>query len=65
MLTQQLKTINPGIKVLLASGFSKDGQANEIITRDKQDFIQKPFKIEILSQKIAAMLTKAYGDVLY
>ena len=62
---EQLKTINPGIKVLLASGFSKDGQANEIITRDKQDFIQKPFKIEILSQKIAAMLTKAYGDVLY
>lgn len=51
-----LKKINPDIKVLLSSGYSIDGQATEILERGCNDFIQKPFKIEQLSQKIKDLL---------
>jgi PAS domain S-box-containing protein len=51
----RLKTINPKIKVLLSSGYSRQGQVGEIVARDNQDFIQKPFDLALLSQKIAAI----------
>jgi len=54
----RLKEINPQIKVLLSSGYSEKGQAGEIVARDRQDFIQKPFDLTQLSQKIAMILTK-------
>jgi len=56
---QRLKQINPRVKVLLSSGYSKEGQASEIIALDRQDFIQKPFDLIQLSQKIAQLLDKS------
>jgi len=52
----RLKEIDPEIKVLLSSGYSVDGQATEIINRGCKGFIQKPFKMEELSQKLRAIL---------
>jgi two-component system, cell cycle sensor histidine kinase and response regulator CckA len=52
----RLKEINPDIKVLLASGYSIDGQAKEIIGRGCNGFIQKPFNMEKLSRKIREIL---------
>jgi two-component system, cell cycle sensor histidine kinase and response regulator CckA len=54
----RLKKINPHIRVLLSSGYSKEGQASEIIAQDRQDFVQKPFNLAKLSQKIARILAK-------
>jgi CheY-like chemotaxis protein len=54
----RLKEINPDIKVLLASGYSIEGQATEIINRGCNGFIQKPFNMSDLSQKIRAVLDK-------
>jgi two-component system cell cycle sensor histidine kinase/response regulator CckA len=54
----RLKKINPAIKVLLSSGYSKDGQASEVVARDKQSFIQKPFDLAQLSQAVATLLAK-------
>jgi PAS domain S-box-containing protein len=51
-----LKQINPGVKVLLSSGYSIDGEAAEILKRGCNGFIQKPFNIEQLSQKIRDVL---------
>lgn len=51
-----MKQINPGVKVLLSSGYNIDGQAGEILKRGCQGFIQKPFNIEQLSQKIRDVL---------
>jgi CheY-like chemotaxis protein len=51
-----LKKINPGIKVLLSSGYSLDGQAAEILKRGCSGFIQKPFQMKALSQKIRLIL---------
>lgn len=53
-----LKAINPEIKVLLSSGYSIDGQASQILERGCNGFIQKPFEITELSQKIREVLYK-------
>ena len=47
-----LKTIDPHVKVLLSSGYSLSGQAEEIMSRGCAGFIQKPFSLEQLSLKI-------------
>ncbi len=54
----ELKKINPEIKVLLSSGYSVDGQATEILGRGCDGFIQKPFNMKELSQKIREILNK-------
>ena len=52
----RLKEIDPGIKVLLSSGYSVDGQATEILDRGCKGFIQKPFDIKELSLRIREIL---------
>ena len=51
-----MKKINPDVKVLLSSGFSIDGEASEILERGCDGFIQKPFTMKKLSQKISEIL---------
>ncbi len=51
-----LKSRYPSLKFLLASGYAVDGQASEILSRGCNGFIQKPFNIEQLSQKINEIL---------
>ncbi|HOO37677.1 MAG TPA: PAS domain S-box protein [Deltaproteobacteria bacterium] len=52
----RLKAIDPDVKVLLSSGYSRDGQAEEILKKGCLGFIQKPFNMKDLSQKIAEIL---------
>jgi len=54
---ERLRAIDPGVKVLLASGFSLNGQAGEILARGCRGFIQKPFNLEILSQKLSEIVS--------
>jgi two-component system cell cycle sensor histidine kinase/response regulator CckA len=54
----QLRGLNPHVKVLLSSGYSIDGQASEILKRGCDGFIQKPFKARELSQMIRDILNK-------
>jgi len=58
----KLKRINLGIKVLLSSGYSIDGQAKKILERGCDGFIQKPFNMKQLSQKIRIILDKRHPD---
>jgi two-component system cell cycle sensor histidine kinase/response regulator CckA len=51
-----LKAIHPGVKVILSTGYSLTGQAKEIMARGCRGFIQKPYKIETLSQKVREVL---------
>jgi len=51
-----LRKISPDIKVLLASGYSIDGEASEIMAQGCNGFIQKPFSIKRLSKKIREVL---------
>ena len=52
----RMKKIDPDIKVLLSSGYSINGQATEIMDRGCNGFIQKPFKMKELSQKLRQVL---------
>ena len=52
----RLKEINPDVKVLLSSGYSIGGAAQKILDRGCNDFIQKPFNLSRLSQKIRKLL---------
>jgi CheY-like chemotaxis protein len=54
----QLKEINPEVKVLLLSGYSIDGEASKILERGCSGFIQKPFDMNQLSQSIGVLLKK-------
>ncbi len=53
-----LKAINPDIKVLLSSGYSINGQASKILERGCDGFIQKPFNLNQLSEKIQQIIGK-------
>ena len=48
----RLKKINPQVKVIFSSGFSSDAQTEKILQADQQQFLQKPFNLEQLSQMI-------------
>jgi len=52
----RLKDINYKVKVLLSSGYSINGQATEILDRGCNGFIQKPFRMKELSQKLREVL---------
>ncbi|MDZ4164530.1 MAG: response regulator [Smithellaceae bacterium] len=52
----RLREINPEIKVLLSSGYALNGQAQEIMNRGCNGFLQKPFQLEIFSRKVREML---------
>ena len=54
----RLKEINPGAKVLLSSGYSINGQATKILQRGCDGFIQKPFNMEQLSEKMHHIIGK-------
>ena len=54
----RMKEINTNVKVLLSSGYSLEGEAKEILKRGCDAFIQKPFKMEQLSQKLREILDK-------
>jgi two-component system cell cycle sensor histidine kinase/response regulator CckA len=52
----RLKSINSAIKVLLSSGYALDQKAGAIIDRGCNGFIQKPFNMQILEDKIGEIL---------
>jgi CheY-like chemotaxis protein len=52
----KLKEMNSEVKTLLASGYSIEGQATEILNRGCDGFIQKPFNLSQLSQKVRDIL---------
>jgi two-component system, cell cycle sensor histidine kinase and response regulator CckA len=51
-----LKNINSNVKVLLSSGYSVMGDATKILDRGCNGFLQKPFNVKQLSQKIREIL---------
>jgi len=53
---QNLKKLNPRVKVLLSSGYSINGLAQEVLDQGCQGFIQKPFDLKEISVKIREIL---------
>jgi PAS domain S-box-containing protein len=53
-----LKEIKTDVKVLLSTGYSMNGQATSILERGCNGFIQKPFNMKFLSEKVREILEK-------
>jgi len=54
----RIRNINPNVKVLLSSGYSVNGQATKILRRGCNGFIQKPFNLNQLAEKIGNIMEK-------
>ena len=54
---EQLKQIDAHVKVLLSSGFSINEQVKNLLSQGCRGFIQKPFSIHDLSQKVSRALS--------
>jgi signal transduction histidine kinase/CheY-like chemotaxis protein len=53
---EAIRMINPQAKVILSSGYSMNQIAKEIMDKGCRAFIQKPFNIETISQKVRDVL---------
>ncbi len=53
---EELKAINPAVKVLLCSGYTLNNEAEAILARGCKAFMQKPFNIQSLSVKVREVL---------
>jgi len=53
----KIKEINSEVKVILMSGYNMVGEATEIMKRGCNGFLQKPFSLTNLSQKIRLVMT--------
>lgn len=51
-----LMKARPHLKVIVCSGYALDGPAQEILDAGAQGFIQKPFSVGVLSEKIRKLL---------
>jgi CheY-like chemotaxis protein len=51
-----LRAINPSARIMLSSGYSKDGQAQSLLDAGAVDFVQKPFTISQLTLKVSQAL---------
>ena len=52
----RLKALKKDVRVLLSSGYSVNGEAAEILQRGCDGFIQKPFDLQQLSDKVREVL---------
>jgi len=53
---EQLKQINAHVKVLLSSGYSINEEVKNLLSLGCKGFIQKPFTVQELSQKVDSIL---------
>jgi DNA-binding NtrC family response regulator len=51
----EIKKINPDAKIMLSSGYGRDGSTNDIM-KSCSGFIQKPFSMQQLSEAIQAVI---------
>lgn len=63
---QKLREINPDVKVIICSAYFQQGQVPEISETDVAGFLNKPYSITTLSEKMEEILSKATsGELSY
>ena len=55
----ELKSVNPAVKVILSSGYSLNGEAEGIMRRGCKAFMQKPFNVYALSRTVREVIDSA------
>jgi len=59
----RIREVQPGIPVILSSGYSIKGRATEIMEKGCNGFLQKPFNISELSKKVRKILDETNDSV--
>jgi PAS domain S-box-containing protein len=59
---QLLREMNPGVRVILSSGYNVNGQAMKILDGGYDGFLQKPIPLDELSRKIHEVLKGKRGN---
>ncbi|HSO62555.1 MAG TPA: response regulator [Desulfobacterales bacterium] len=55
---EDLRKLKPDVKVLLTSGYGLDDQTQELLVSGGCGFVQKPFSIAALTQKLSEILPR-------
>lgn len=61
MTFDHIRGIHPDMPVILSSGYAVNGHADRIMRRGCNGFIQKPYNLSELSQKIRKELNESKG----
>lgn len=56
---EKMVELKPDIKVLISSGFTRNGSVEEILAKGAHGFIEKPFSLENITAKIREVLTES------
>ena len=56
---EKLVEMNPGVRVILSTGYSKDERARELLARGVKAFVQKPYRIDDLASAVRKVLDAA------
>jgi PAS domain S-box-containing protein len=60
-LAERLGELRPGMKVLYMSGYTENAIVNNGILKDDVGFLQKPFKVNVLVQKIREIMNACHS----
>jgi CheY-like chemotaxis protein len=55
---RELRRIDPGVRVVISSGFSSESSASELLAEGAIDYLQKPYDIDRLARAIASALAR-------
>ena len=53
---QEILKINPGARVLIASGYSASGQAGDVLSKGAAGFLAKPYQVHKLLAGVREVL---------
>ena len=53
-----IRELNPSARTILSSGYSLNGQAQQIMNKGCHGFIQKPFNVTDISRKVRKVLER-------
>lgn len=56
---KHIRTLSPSIPILIASGYSEDGVAHDLLLDEETSFLQKPFMRDTLLQAVHSVLSKS------
>jgi signal transduction histidine kinase/CheY-like chemotaxis protein len=58
---RRMRAIDPGVRVIISSGFSSESSAAEVMREGALDFLAKPYDIQALARVVAAGLQRPRG----
>jgi CheY-like chemotaxis protein len=52
----RLRKIDPGVRIIISSGYNLTDQVQQLIERGCNGFLQKPFHLQMISEKVREVL---------